>query len=322
MAKTTRMAMLLAVLQIYFTRKIEGSALLDVPQYGTCGDSATYNWMYNGMGQSPCELTTDLVGQCNVTQSWSQCALVYCCTVTYSLYSACLICNGQSTESWPTYYSNAGCSNSCEGLSGSGIPQWASLPLLNNQLNVKAAQQEAESTQTTGTATTTRKATTSSAAGATNTSGVTGATSNLPTGTETKRTTTATTTTSSPPQQTTAASRTNARSSKAAPIAGGVVGGLALIGVVIALLLYFMRRQRRRRVDAIINVPRPSRGYKHGKLDSVIETPTVEQARHTPNSSLAESPKYNMRLYDPNDPSTFPPPLSVIHGEHRISAAS
>ncbi|KAH9894137.1 hypothetical protein C8Q73DRAFT_505013 [Cubamyces lactineus] len=313
MTKAARTILLLAVMQFYGARKIRGNALLDVPQYGTCGDSATYNWMYNGMGQSPCELANDLVGQCNVTQSWSQCALVYCCTVTYSLYAACLICNGQSTESWPTYYNNAGCTASCEGLSGNGIPQWASLPLLDNQLNVKAAQQEAESTRTTTVGTTTRTA--SAATGTAHTTGTTEI------GTVTNGTRTAATTTTGPPQGTSAISRTDRSSSKAAPIAGGVVGGLILIGIAIVLVLYSMRRQRRRRIDAILNVPRPSRAYKPGELDPAIDTPSVEQTRYTP-SSLTGSPKYNMRLYDPSDPSTFPPPLSVIHGERRMPMAS
>ncbi|KAH9894138.1 hypothetical protein C8Q73DRAFT_694648 [Cubamyces lactineus] len=125
-----RTALLFVVLLFCFVYYATCNILLDVPEANTCADRATYSWMYNSMNQSPCEVAYSLVGLCNLTQSWSDCGLVYCCTVTYSLYSACLICNGEPTESWPTYYNNAGCAKSCGGLAGPGISPWASVPLL------------------------------------------------------------------------------------------------------------------------------------------------------------------------------------------------
>ncbi|KAI0334893.1 hypothetical protein GY45DRAFT_1060988 [Cubamyces sp. BRFM 1775] len=143
-----RLVALIFASQSLLMCRTSANILLDVPETNSCADPATYSWMYNSEGQSPCEVTTALVGQCNITTSWSVCGEVYCCTVTYSLYSACLICNGLTSEPWLTYFDNAGCTSDCGGLSSSIIPLWASLPLLNDQFNIKGAQQEAESTQT------------------------------------------------------------------------------------------------------------------------------------------------------------------------------
>lgn len=74
-------------------------------------------------------------------------------------------------------------------------------------------------------------------------------------------------------------------------IAGGIVGGAAAL-LVIAKLLFFIRRKRRKKTRQahVIDLD-PAAGVQW-------DAKAIQNA-HKPR-----------RLYDPSDPSTFPPPLS------------
>ncbi|KIY63165.1 hypothetical protein CYLTODRAFT_426331 [Cylindrobasidium torrendii FP15055 ss-10] len=86
--------------------------------------------------------------------------------------------------------------------------------------------------------------------------------------------------------------------SHAGAIAGGVVGGVAGLAIVGGAIAYFLIR-RRRRAREELNAP-------------ILDVDEPEVVEHKPNSAMspaASSPE-PMRLYNPDDPTTFPPPVS------------
>ncbi|KAJ3736153.1 hypothetical protein DFJ43DRAFT_1204260 [Lentinula guzmanii] len=96
------------------------------------------------------------------------------------------------------------------------------------------------------------------------------------------------------------------KKTNAGAIAGGVVGGVVVLLLAVAALLYLRRRQRHRKKRAaaandIDDKPRP---YPVGPVSSdTIDTGTGFHAS-IPSMSM---PSAAMRLYNPSDPSTFPP---------------
>jgi len=79
-------------------------------------------------------------------------------------------------------------------------------------------------------------------------------------------------------------------------IAGGVVGGAAALLVTTTLLFFICRKRRKTESAHIVD------------LDSVAET-------QWETTGVQNSQK----LYDPSDPSTFPPPASVGGGSYDAS---
>ncbi|KAJ3794982.1 hypothetical protein GGU11DRAFT_758701 [Lentinula aff. detonsa] len=96
------------------------------------------------------------------------------------------------------------------------------------------------------------------------------------------------------------------KKTNAGAIAGGVVGGVVVLLLAVAALLYLRRRQRHRKkraaaANVIDDKPRP---YPVGPVSSdTIDTGTGFHAS-IPTMSM---PSAGMRLYNPSDPSTFPP---------------
>jgi len=81
-------------------------------------------------------------------------------------------------------------------------------------------------------------------------------------------------------------------SSNAGAIAGGVVGGLAALGIIAGLVTWFLVRKRRNAAASGQNVVAPNYEY----------TPAAPYSP-TPHSEP------QMKLYNPNDPSSFPVPV-------------
>ncbi|KAI0662909.1 hypothetical protein C8Q70DRAFT_478794 [Cubamyces menziesii] len=122
---------------------IPRTAALDVPPSESCSDSS-YSWMYNSQGLSPCQVAMEvlLVQSYGTGESVNQYA---CNAVMYSLWAACLLCNGQSPDNFSAYSDSWGCAGQFSTPSSSrvDIPGWANLPLIDdNTFNEQAAKQE------------------------------------------------------------------------------------------------------------------------------------------------------------------------------------
>ncbi|KAI0662905.1 hypothetical protein C8Q70DRAFT_478702 [Cubamyces menziesii] len=129
-------------------------------------------------------------------------------------------------------------------------------------------------------------------------------------------------TSSSPDSPSDVAAPNSERKTSKATVIGAAVGatGAAIVGVAALVLVLVRRRRRRRTVPALVpnlssteNKP-PESGSQHcetdldGSVDSVPAPATVTQA---------VLPSVRPRLYDPDDPTTFPPSLSDIMGDER-----
>ncbi|KAK0500600.1 hypothetical protein EDD18DRAFT_1459340 [Armillaria luteobubalina] len=228
-----------------------------------CSNTA-YNWAFNTLSQSPCQIATNLGEVCD--SSFSIPALpsdsVYrgpsggasrmecrCNTVYYSLLFVCAVCQGGGVTVWPTY--NLNCTTKYTVFphdvpSDTAVPHWAYLSLLSNG-TVDIADAETD----TG-AEVTATATASSAS-------------------------TATSTIASGPE-TTSASSTGSSKGDTGAIVGGVVGGVLGVAATVIGIIFFVLRRRQQRLGRS-QYPEP-----------IFVAP----------SSMGQ------RLYDPNDPSTFP----------------
>lgn len=227
-----------------------------------CSNTA-YNWAFNSLSQSPCQIATNLGEVCD--NSFSIPALpsdsVYrgpsggasrmecrCNTVYYSLLSVCAYCQGGGITIWSIY--NFNCTTIYTVFphdipSGTAVPHWAYLSLLSNG-TVDIADAETD----TG-AEVTATATASSAS-------------------------TATSTIASGPE-TTSASSSGSSKGDTGGIVGGVVGGVLGVAIVIGIIFFVLRRRQKR----------PGRSQYP---EPIFVAP----------SSMGQ------KLYDPNDPSTFP----------------
>ncbi|KAH9894125.1 hypothetical protein C8Q73DRAFT_503776 [Cubamyces lactineus] len=135
------------------TSNIRKAAALDQPVADSCSDPS-YSWAYNAQGQSPCQVASDVIQLCGNSRGDNQC---YCNPVTYSLWAACSLCNGQNPHSFSDYSNDAQCLQEYTHppLEGANIPSWANIQLINDDtFDVAAAKQEAEGTQSTNSAST------------------------------------------------------------------------------------------------------------------------------------------------------------------------
>ncbi|KAI0334907.1 hypothetical protein GY45DRAFT_1062648 [Cubamyces sp. BRFM 1775] len=97
----------------------------------------------NSQGQSPCQVATELLQPCGNSEGLNDC---YCSPVTYSLWAACVLCNGQSPHSFSDYYGDGFCNQQYKSppLNGVDVPGWANLELINGDtFDVQAAKKEA-----------------------------------------------------------------------------------------------------------------------------------------------------------------------------------
>ncbi|KAF9646150.1 hypothetical protein BDM02DRAFT_288023 [Thelephora ganbajun] len=86
-------------------------------------------------------------------------------------------------------------------------------------------------------------------------------------------------------------------------IVGGVIGGLAVLVMAIALFVVLRRRLRRepaKMPPSTLYGPEGASPYRPGDIT----------AQSTTKPSFVPNHLMHQRLYDPSDPSTFPPPLN------------
>ncbi|TRM62590.1 hypothetical protein BD626DRAFT_497860 [Schizophyllum amplum] len=258
-----------------------------------CTDS-NYDWTYNTLTQSPCDVLVYLGAVCNsgifsvpsletdeqyVGPDPAYATECRCNTVFYSVLAACSACQDAEYIEWSTYSAN--CSSVAiaqypEDIpSGTRVPHWAYQDVVSNDtFSLQTAINDAYSdpAESTGSAKPTYSASKSSSSGS-----------------------------SDPGAQPSSASSSSGSGSKTnvGAIAGGVVGGVVGLGLLGALLFFLMRRRRQRAGMAPASAAPPLTSHTPPLPPS---TPGAfsEKTEFVPNRTA--TPK----LYDPSDPSTFP----------------
>jgi len=251
-----------------------------------------YNWMSNSKGQNPCLVASYLQSACN-NGDWSVVDLppdthytgptldevnsCQCSTVTYSMISACGICQNRTAEGWDAWSFNCTSEIYPEVFldnipSGTAVPAWAYLNVTaENVFNPSEAEAEAETNppESTGTSAPTASA------------------SSSPIG---------------PP------SSGSNKSSNAGAIAGGIVGGLVGLGLVAGAIAIFLVRRRR-----AYRAPSASFGIYGNGANPIRSPPPMSQEYRHP--VYGDGVQTSLKLYNPSDPSTHPssPPAPTIH---------
>ncbi|KIO32737.1 hypothetical protein M407DRAFT_241235, partial [Tulasnella calospora MUT 4182] len=275
--------------------------------------ASNYNYLNNQEGQNPCLVAAYLQVPCSsegknyavpaldVNQTYvgpsdldaNYCA---CSSVVYSLISACSQCQGHTWVSWS--YWRGGCGQDMLTVGeypldipvGTGVPAWAYQNVgltdrWNQSLALPQVSVAPESTYY-GTPTASISYHVSTAGDVATQTGATGA---------------GVSQTGSP--------STGSSKSNAGPIAGGVIGGIALLALIGALVWLLIRRRGK---DALAPSPTayyPPGGPQMGEADypAAVDYGASYPATTSPtifsgNSTTPNPPK----LYDPEDPSTFP----------------
>jgi len=252
----------------------------------------SFNWTFNELKESPCEVAASLEGVCGggsftiptlpAGQGYNgarqgdsnKCT---CSSVTYSMISACALCQGGGFNPWTMWITN--CSNSDVSLSSYPltIPQNVSVPAWA-YLNVT----DAGSFDQAG-----------AFAQANSSSHPPDSTSPAPTSRNTSPS-------------------SGGHSSNTGAIAGGVVGGVVGLALILLAGLWFLRRRR----NQLASKEAESVKFGHKRLDITDDSngsghaPAMSYSGHSHNLSNGSSAP--LKLYDPNDPSTFPQtPISI-----------
>ncbi|RPD61860.1 hypothetical protein L226DRAFT_535239 [Lentinus tigrinus ALCF2SS1-7] len=276
-----------------------------------------WDWMTNSKGQSPCLVSSYLFTPCSpASQSWvypltpgfhyntplnstDSATPCRCNTVLYSMINACATCQGQLayTIPWATYAQN--CSTvylqkfPADIPLGTAVPAWAYLDITRNgTFNPDAAeaianQNKPDTTATVSVISSSSSSISSPTAPASTTGGANGSS---PSG---------------------SAGQSSAASSKSdvGPIVGGVVGGV-VGAIAIGLGIFFFLRHRRNQAKSQPTGPVEPAGGSEAQYAQYAQYPHPQYPAYDEKSPTQEviqplvqpSPK----LYDPNDPSTFP----------------
>jgi len=263
--------------------------------------SLTYQWSFNSLDQDACTVAAYLMSTCNggaFTINALQPGFSYlgpsgtddadlckCNTVVYNLLSACDACQGEPEITWSQYSFN------CTKIlppstfpnpipSGTRVQQWALQDITSvNLWNATTAQTIGDLPEIlAGESIGTSSASTASA------------------------------TASAPTSSSTVVSSSNSSSGKSSSntgaIAGGVAGGAVALAVVAGIVFYFLRRRSPPRAPSAAFVvdsatPAPSMSYMtHSHLHPQSDDGTT--------AYMPGSPVTPMKLYDPNDPTTYP----------------
>ncbi|KAM5535702.1 hypothetical protein V8D89_010689 [Ganoderma adspersum] len=275
-----------------------------------------YDWMSNSKGQSPCLVSSWLFTPCsspadswvyplspgyhyntplNNAQSATPCR---CNTVLFSAIAACATCQGQEDYivPWSTYSQN--CSTvyvqkyPATIPAGTSIPAWAYLDITaNNTFNPSAAQAVASQNAPDSTAPSTASQT-AIATSLTAPPSATGSSNGAPTTSQSSGSSTK-------------------KSSNIGPIVGGVVGGIAAL-VIIGVVVFFVLRSRRNAAGTQPTGPvdlTANGNYGQYQQQYANYPPDMQYGEKSPGvaqSDPAQPLMANQRVYDPNDPSTFP----------------
>jgi len=261
------------------------------------------SWTFNSLGQSPCLVAAYMLNPCSTdgdvdvpTSGPGQHYALddganpcQCNSVSYSLLSACASCQEGEIDSWTDYTDN------CTQVypdgqygfaipAGTAVPKWAyQLVTGTNRFNLSEAQITGDKPE------------------------------NL------------TTTTSSSRPSDSANSKPSSKNTTAV-IAGSVVGGVIAIAILGGLLTFWLISQRRKR-DAPDPAPSVSQISNHGRpVSQYTVTASPDPTKITqantpigPRSGYNQSVPLSMhgggrfdRPYNPDDPSTFPPPRTPL----------
>ncbi|KAJ3552378.1 hypothetical protein NM688_g4180 [Phlebia brevispora] len=285
-----------------------------------------YEWMYNSLNQSPCLVAAYAQGACttngeneewnvpaitNSTQTYGgpdadQASLCTCSSVTFNLISACAYCQGDGLPVWTDWTENCPANLVSNGQypvpieSGTAIPAWAYQVVLN-RFNVTIAQNDIssgfpESTASQGTSTSISFSTSASTLFSASTSSPSAPapiTSGIP-----ATPSSGSTLPPGSPSPTSHSSHTGA-------IVGGAVGGAAGALLILAGVYIALRR------------PRAQPSSENPPQEATFREAFVVQLESSPAVTLpvSEPPMTPMKLYDPDDPSTFPPNIPDLpHG--------
>ncbi|EGN97447.1 hypothetical protein SERLA73DRAFT_169774 [Serpula lacrymans var. lacrymans S7.3] len=245
----------------------------------TCASS--FGWANNSLNQTPCTVASYLEGVCNggewdipalppnehyLAPSLSDANNCQCNSVVYSLISACAACQNQLWVSWDTWSTN--CSGYVYFMTyPNNIPQETVVPAWA-YLNVTAV---GAGTFSINASMQDSSAPASSATSSQSTLGPISNPTNIP------------------------LSSSKSSSSNTGAIAGGVVGGVVGLAIIVAGAVWFMRR-RARSADRYLR-EKPS-------FDSSPIGQTISPYNF--NEPVQGSTQALPKVYDPDDPSTFP----------------
>ncbi|KAI0362086.1 hypothetical protein OH77DRAFT_1416292 [Trametes cingulata] len=308
-----------------------------------CKNNSDTSWSFNSLGQTPCLMAAYIQGACQpdgkvMVQALPDAAFEYngpaadaadacmCSSIAYALFSACGFCQGSGWPEWSQWTQHCNAQDVHNGSfprpipAGTAIPDWAFIAIdgFLDTFDAVGAERIGDKLESTGTAQPTGAA--ASQGSSTHSASLTG--SNTIAGANGRGSQSPAAT--GPPAP--ASSSSSGSSSDTGGIVGGVIGGLVGFAILAGLAVYFCilrgrrgramvaRKPRRTRRAAVPVVdvhsskihpsddPELATEKEATTLDAVDSLPSVA---HTPSRGIAESTP--MRLYDPEDPSTFPP---------------
>ncbi|KAK7460669.1 hypothetical protein VKT23_009384 [Stygiomarasmius scandens] len=266
--------------------------------------NSTFARLANSQGEDPCTVGIKFGQICdpgfsipvaNSTQVYqpvragadTQCI---CSTVYFTLLTVCGACEGAETVLWPLYSENCGHSFVDEMPpvplpSDLAIPHWALTPLsTNGSINPAAIEADTQPDITASTSSTTQSP---------------------------SQTPSSPVTSSPTPSQSQAADNGGGGGgggTNAGAIAGGVVGGVVGLAILAALAFFLRRHQNRKKANGSteygnVQTSAPPPGWVSPEQGSTLRS----MSHYRDNSYGSDSPK----LYNPDDPSTFPAPVTA-----------
>ncbi|KAI0696729.1 hypothetical protein BC835DRAFT_1414122 [Cytidiella melzeri] len=253
---------------------------------------AGYDWMTNSKGQSPCLVAAFLDSVCNAdpasadiealttgqhyvlpTTAANDC---YCNTVAYSLLGACAFCQGDFNLPWSSWKEN--CTNSFVAQFPRNIPPTTAIPAwayydvsVTDRFNLTVAQALASQDSPDSTASLTPSSTSASKS-------------------------------TSPPSPSNVQQTSPSKKSAVGPIVGGVIGGVGGLAILLTAFAIWAKRHRAARKPASADFPSTA------PLGPPVATPWSPDVKEKllASSVVASEYPFGARLYNPNDPSTFP----------------
>ncbi|TFK30082.1 hypothetical protein FA15DRAFT_699637 [Coprinopsis marcescibilis] len=250
----------------------------------TCTAQDTIDWSFNSLGQSPCEVASILAGVCvsegfrfrlppltNPRQFYTGPKVdeqnsCRCSSVVYSLMSACSRCQGGSILQWLPYSAN--CSTKFHGSYPMPIPEGVAVPRWA-YMDVEVERNIFQSSAAVAIA-----------------GEVTSADNAPPT----------------IPIPEAPSAQEPQKTSNVGAITGGVVGGVVFLALIGILAGFFLRR-RKQTVEAE-KPPDLDKADSYGVDALALGDESFNTHQFTGTTLSAPAPP--LKLYDPDDPSTFP----------------
>ncbi|KAH9964232.1 hypothetical protein BC827DRAFT_1266025 [Russula dissimulans] len=288
---------------------------LVVAQINTPDCSLTWAWTFNTLGQNACTVAAYLMATCyggafsiaslapgyeyqGPTAADTVAGLRCKCTVVaYSLISACDACQGEGWIDWSNYTANCPMTESFSTFpypvpAGTRVPAWSLLDI------TAYANQTWDSNKAfavgDGTELAPGEAISLGSSASTGTTGsrTTPTTANSPYPTST-----------SPSSDSSPSSSPTSHSSNVGAIAGGAAGGVAAVSIAGLAVFLYLRRRGPRTAYASVAL-NSSQQQQQQPYMGEVGRPLTDDGAIAPSPST--TPVTPMRLYDPNDPTTFP----------------